>query len=220
MMSSQFNYELDERQIRIIMQDAELEYNEAMWHKFDQMSVSHSKSSVNISSYIPKINLSISRSVIVPVLFIVLIGGLSAMLFSFVDFKKKEAILKEVPYVAPTPTTTQTEVITKPIIKNKENSTANLSTPAVTDSISAIIADPVIIAAIEPTPTKTEEPVQVATLKTQDSISPAVVSDQKKEAPKVPVKKKKKIKPEILPIINAVAPNLNEGASEPELDLK
>jgi hypothetical protein len=220
MMSSQFNYELDERQIRIMMQDAELEYNEAMWHKFDQMSVSHSKSSVNISSYIPKINLSISRSVIVPVLFIVLIGGLSAMLFSFVDFKKKEAILKEVPYVAPTPTTTQTEVITKPIIKNKENSTANLSTPAVTDSISAIIADPVIIAAIEPTPTKTEEPVQVATLKTQDSISPAVVSDQKKEAPKVPVKKKKKIKPEILPIINAVAPNLNEGASEPELDLK
>jgi hypothetical protein len=220
MMSSQFNYELDERQIRIMMQDAELEYNEAMWHKFDQMSVSHSKSSVNISSYIPKINLSISRSVIVPVLFIVLIGGLSAMLFSFVDFKKKEAILKEVPYVAPTPTTTQTEVITKPIIKNKENSTANLSTPAVTDSISAIIADPVIIAAIEPTTTKTEEPVQVATLKTQDSISPAVVSDQKKEAPKVPVKKKKKIKPEILPIINAVAPNLNEGASEPELDLK
>ena len=90
-MSSQFSYELDERQIRLMMQDAELDYNEAMWHKFDEMSVTQARTSANIGNYIPSVNFGISRSIIVPVIFIVLIGGLSAMLFSFVDFKKKEA---------------------------------------------------------------------------------------------------------------------------------
>jgi hypothetical protein len=99
-MSSQFSYELDERQIRLMMQDAELDYNEAMWHKFDEMSATQARTSSNIGNYIPSINFGISRSIIVP------------------------------------------------------------------------------------------------------------------------QKKKKKIKTEVLPTINATAPNLNEGASEPELDLK
>ena len=96
-MSSQFSYELDERQIRILMQDAETNYNEALWDKFESIEPTSGckSSSVQIGNYIPKFNLSISRSIIVPVLFIILIGGLSAMLFSFVDFKKKESIDKE-----------------------------------------------------------------------------------------------------------------------------
>jgi len=101
-MSNQFSYELDERQIKLLMQDAELEYNETVWQKFDKLAITECKSSsaIDLTYYVPKFSLSISRSVIVPVVFIILIGGLSAMLFSFVDFKKKENIDKETPLVA------------------------------------------------------------------------------------------------------------------------
>ena len=98
-MSNQFSYELDERQIRILMQDAKSEHNELMWNRLEEMSNLSAKASIDISSHLPKINLSISRSIIVPVIFIFLIGGLSAMLFSFVDFKKKEPTVKEIPLV-------------------------------------------------------------------------------------------------------------------------
>lgn len=218
-MSSQFSYELDERQIRLMMQDAELDYNEAMWHKFDEMSVSQNRASSNIGSYIPSINFGISRSIIVPVIFIVLIGGLSAMLFSFVDFKKKEAIEKEIPYVASVNPVKQPEVSLKPIIKSKSVTTPSITAakpivdttaiPVITNSTNVVV-EPVV---------KKEETVKIAETKPKETVI-ATASESKKETIIVPHKKKKKVKTEVLPTINAVAPNLNEGASEPELDLK
>ena len=165
-MSSQFSYELDERQIRLMMQNAELDYNEAMWHKFDGMSVTQAKYSSTIGNYIPTINFGISRSIIVPVIFIVLIGGLSAMLFSFVDFKKKEAIEKEIPYVAKAEPVSQPEVSSKPIIKSKSVATPSIaaaksiladtnSVPVVTNSANVVI-EPII---------KKEEPVKIVEAK-------------------------------------------------------
>jgi hypothetical protein len=218
-MSSQFSYELDERQIRLMMQDAELDYNEAMWHKFDEMSVTQARTSSNIGNYIPTINFGISRSIIVPVIFIVLIGGLSAMLFSFVDFKKKEAIDKEIPYVAKIEPIKQPEVSSKPIIKSKSVTTPSITAdkpvvdttaiPVITNTANVLV-EPVIkkVEAVKIAETKPKEP----------AVNPS--SEPKKETVIVPQKKKKKIKTEVLPTINATAPNLNEGVSEPELDLK
>lgn len=219
-MSSQFSYELDERQIRLMMQDAELDYNEAMWHKFDEMSVTQVKSGSGISSYIPTINLSISRSIIVPVIFIVLIGGLSAMLFSFVDFKKKEAIEKEIPYVAKVEPTKQVEVSSKPIIKPKSIATPSIAAakPIVDTSTSApVLASNSASVVIEPV-IKKEEPPKTIEPKQKEL---EVASPEPKKETITPRKKKRKIKTEVLPIINAATvPNLNEGVSEPELDLK
>ena len=218
-MSSQFSYELDERQIRLMMQDAELDYNEAMWHKFDEMSVTQARTSSNIGNYIPTLNFGISRSIIVPVIFIVLIGGLSAMLFSFVDFKKKEAMDKEIPYMAKIEPSKQPKVSSKPIITTKSVTTVSIAaakpvvdTTAITDTANVLV-EPVI---------KKVEAVKIAETGI-DKLSSQVVnpsSEPKKETVIVPQKKKKKIKTEVLPTINATAPNLNEGASEPELDLK
>jgi cytoskeletal protein RodZ len=218
-MSSQFSYELDERQIRLMMQDAELDYNEAMWHKFDEMSVTQARTSSNIGNYIPTINFGISRSIIVPVIFIVLIGGLSAMLFSFVDFKKKEAMDKEIPYVAKIEPTKQPKVSSKPIITTKSVTTPSITAakpvldtnaiPVITNTANVLV-EPVIkkVEAVKIAETKAKEP----------SVNPS--SEPKKETVIIPQKKKKKIKTEVLPTINATAPNLNEGVSEPELDLK
>ncbi len=218
-MSSQFSYELDERQIRLMMQDAELDYNEAMWHKFDEMSVTQARTSSNIGNYIPTLNFGISRSIIVPVIFIVLIGGLSAMLFSFVDFKKKEAMDKEIPYMAKIEPSKQPKVSSKPIITTKSVTTVSIAaakpvvdTTAITDTANVLV-EPVI---------KKVEAVKIAETGI-DKLSSQVVnpsSEPKKETVIVPQKKKNKIKTEVLPTINATAPNLNEGASEPELDLK
>jgi hypothetical protein len=221
-MSSQFSYELDERQIRLMMQDAELDYNEAMWHKFDEMSFTQARTSSNIGNYIPSINFGISRSIIVPVIFIVLIGGLSAMLFSFVDFKKKEAMDKEIPYMAKIEPSKQPKVSSKPIITTKSVTTVSIAaakpivdTTAITDITNTAneLVEPVI---------KKVEAVKIAETDI-DKLSRQVVnpsSEPKKETVIVPQKKKNKIKTEVLPTINANAPNLNEGASEPELDLK
>jgi hypothetical protein len=207
-MSSQFSYELDERQIRILMQDTELEYNEALWHKFDELATSQSKSSQSISNFVPNINFSISRSIIVPILFIALIGGLSAMLFSFVDFKKKQSIDKEIPLVVNSEKNKKPITITKEVIKPKQTLVVTVKTNNTisTASVSSIIT-PVI---------KKEEPVKVTAVQPKEIITQTVIT--KKESSPAPIKKKRKIKTEELPIINT-STNLNEGVNEPELEL-
>ena len=221
-MSSQFSYELDERQIRLMMQDAELDYNEALWHKFDEMSVGQAKSVSQIVNFVPKINIGISRSVIVPIIFIVLIGGLSAMLFSFVDFKKKEAIEKEIPYVAKMVPVIKPVVKTKTVAKPKISEPSVLKTVVPADTSSSIKVTITNSTAIVPV-VKKEEPVKsveskpiVESSKTsklnQSADTKVVATPPKRKAPK-------KVKTEVLPTINASL-NLNEGANEPELELK
>ncbi len=214
-MSSQFNYELDERQIRMMMQGAESEYNESMWQKFDDFAKINSKQGIEIGNYFPKFNLSISRSIVVPVLFIILIGGLSAMLFSFVDFKKKEAIEKEIPLVANPENVKKPEIAVKKITPPVEKKKVEVvPTPTVNEiATTTVNTSPEI---------KKAEPEIIAKEKAKETIVAASTPETKKEtilAP--PVKKKKrKLKEEVLPTIN-VTTNLNEGASnEPELDLR
>lgn len=213
-MSSQFSYELDERQIRILMQDAELDYNAALWDKFDALASSPSKSSHNISNYIPNINFSVSRSIIVPILFIIFIGGLSAMLFSFVDFKKKESIDKEIPLVATSEKMKEPVVITKEVIKPKGAIVIKTNSVTITNSVIAVKVPEI----------KKEVPVKVAEVKPKviieenPKVNTASVAITKKETVSAPIKKKKKIKMEVLPTINT-STNLNEGVIEPDLEL-
>lgn len=214
-MSSQFSYELDERQIRILMQDAELDYNEALWDKFDELASSQSKSST-ISNYIPNINFSISRSIIVPILFIVFIGGLSAMLFSFVDFKKKESIDKEIPLVATSEKIKEPTITTKKVIKPQEAIVVKTNSVAISNSVIAVKVPeikkevPVKIAEVKPT--------VITEVKPKEIIVPTVVVKKESTPEPIKKKKKKKIKMEVLPTINA-STNLNEGVNEPDLEL-
>jgi hypothetical protein len=216
-MSSQFSYELDERQIRILMQNTELDYNEVMWNKFEEMAVPESKSS--IGNFVPSINLSISRSIIVPILFIILIGGLSGLLFSFVDFKKKEVIEKEVPLVA------NPENFKKPEVKPKKTTIVkrNQTVAAVIDSVAIKTPSVEVInltTTIPSADSKKETVVKTIDTKPKEE-SAAKINEVKKETIVVPVKKKRKrnMQSEELQSINTPI-NLNEGATEPELDLK
>lgn len=219
-MSSQFSYELDERQIRVKMQDAELDCNEALWNKFELLEPAlecKSSSAIKIDSYIPKFNFGISRSVIVPIIFIVLIGGLSAMLFSFVDFKKKEVIDKEIPLVANPENFKKPEVevakMVTPVEVKKTPDTVITTSVATT----AKVEEPLKSIPIEPE-VKKLKPEKVLE-KTNVEVAKPIAAETKKETITQPIKKKKKkVVAEELPTIKATT-NLNEGVSEPELDL-
>lgn len=222
MMSSQFSYELDERQIRIMMQDTEVEGNEVLWNKFEGLATIESKSpAASLIQMLPSFNLSISRSIIVPVLFVALIGGLSAMLFSFVDFKKKESIDKETPLVANPANFKKQEAVIEKIEKTQEKAAVPISREAdLKPEPSNTLASNVT--SVTPVPEiKAEEKVNAPV----ENAKPAVVSttEPKKEIPQkiYPKKKSQKVRSEILPTINATTiTNLNDEPNEPELDLK
>lgn len=218
-MSSQFSYELDERQIRILMQNAELELNDAVWQKFDELAKSESKQTIDIGSYVPKFNLSISRSIIVPIIFILLIGGLSAMLFSFVDFKKKETIENEVPLVANPENFKKSEDKATVITKPQTNKTQTIVTPKVVASGTTSIAasTSTLMNKSEVKKPEPEKATEIAVKVKEEQV--AKVAESENIISPVKKKKKRKIVAEPIPTIKTVT-NLNEGVSEPELDLK
>ncbi len=216
-MNNQFSYELDERQIKNLMQDAELEYNEALWNKFDSLQPSNDckSSSLQIGNYIPKFNFSFSRSIILPVLFIILIGSLSAVLFSFVDFKKKENIDKEIPLVANPANFKKSEATAAKIIKHTEVKVNPVKTLiASTPSINTI---PIVTKAMPASKTKQAESVKIVESAPKEKIQ-SITEVKKETTPVVVKKKKKKLQAEELPTIKAVT-NLTEVVNEPELEL-
>jgi len=212
-MSSQFSYELDERKIRILMQGAEINYNEALWDKFDELDASQSKSNKKISNYFPKINFGISRSIIVPILFIVLIGGLSAILFSFIDFKKKESIEKEVPFISTKLEPVKKITIIKPIIKPK----VVLTAPVIKDSVLSVSIPADSLSTAVTKDIKKVEAVKISETKQKTESVKSI--EQKKEITLDPQKKKRKMKVEKLPSINT-SNSLNENSAEHELELR
>ncbi len=208
-MNSQFSYDLDERQLKILLQDAELEFSEEAWQKFEKLKPLESKST--FENILPKINIGISRSIIVPIIFIVLIGGFSSLLFSFVDFKKKPEVITEIP------------MIVKPTIKPEIKSSVPIkkNIPLVKDTISAIISS----VAIDTIKTKKENKLKIEEdIKLIENISKLnQIENERLEVNKpkeIVGKPKKKQKPLKLPTIKASTSNLNGYNVEPELKLK
>jgi hypothetical protein len=220
MMSSQFSYDLDERQIRIMMQDAEADGNEVLWTKFESMATLETKSPVNIGHLLPSFNLSISRSIIVPVLFVVLIGGLSAMLFSFIDFRKKELIDKEIPLVANPENYKKKEVF---VDKTEKPKVAKVLPAITTATLNREITAKVVPTTPSATPMekKVEQKIVPPVEKPKTNVVISVEPKNSNQHKVIPRKKSPKVKSEVLPTINATTiTNLNDESSEPELDLK
>ncbi len=205
-MSNQFNYDLDERQIKIMLQNAELEYNEDAWTNFEMLHKAEPKT-VSVKS-MPTINIGISRSVIVPIVFIVLIGGFSSILFSFVDFKKKPEVIKEIPLVV-TPYV-KPKVVEKLKPKSKPIITSTLSVSS-TPTLTQVVATPTL------TINKPiAEPVHIE----KPEIAKVLVANNNTVNISPKVKKiKKRVVSEELPTITTPINNLNENTVEPELKL-
>lgn len=233
-MNSQFSYELDERQIRILMQSAELNYSEAAWQRFEttEKTISHSK----VVKFVPNINLnfSVNRSVVIPIFFIALISGMSLLLFSFVDFKKKPEIITENPLVIPEPTTKKTVTNTT---KTKLLPAKTVSIPATTTTQqqTTIVKEVTIdLKSLENKAVESSKKTEATALKASENKPIETVSDaktanktkvetdtqQNQTVDKPKKKRKKKMVAEELPTINTSPTSLSSQESEPELDLK
>lgn len=88
-MSSLFNYELDEKNIRSTLQNAgQNSYYEDAWRDFELNYCRDIHKPASTAFFkLPEINLNINRSVILPAVFILALVGLSAILLNFIDFK-------------------------------------------------------------------------------------------------------------------------------------
>lgn len=91
-MSSLFNYELDEANIRSTLQNARHSaFTEASWNDFEEnFSKQLSKQPSTSFIKLPEIHLNINRNVILPVFFILALIGVSAIMLSFIDFKSAD----------------------------------------------------------------------------------------------------------------------------------
>jgi hypothetical protein len=202
------------------MQSGEVDYTETAWQRFDSNITKEVISASSMPGFSLKINAGISRSIIVPILFVALIGSLSVLLFSFVDFKKKEEVATEVPLI-----------ITPPEVKKPEEKPQQIvtkTTPVNTVKDSVPVLTPTIQTAINNEPvkpvTETSAPAKetAGTAKVAATVKPVLREPQPEVKEQVVPRKKKKrrrMSSEELPSITMPV-NLSSGSPEPELELK
>lgn len=220
-MSNQFSYELDERQIRIMLRDGVMENDPSAWNRFEQLAQPDVKPKQ--ASFSPRFNLSISRSVVVPLIFVVLIGGLSATLFSFVDFKKKDTrVTKAIPEQKKpeTPATVKAQLTGISTAAEKPAQAPATTTIAVSTPTAqqAVILPAETKQAIQKAETK---PAETAPVKSPAlPVVTAANTTTSQQQPLVKKKKQKKVVSEEIPTINTSSTNLNQESQEPELELR
>lgn len=230
-MANQFNYELDDRQIKLTMLSATVPFDEKAWDKFKSQPISGSKQFA--TSNFPKmdINIGISRSIIMPVIFVILIGSLSALLFSFIDFKKKDTASTEIPLEIPVATKSvkKNEITTTPSLTVLKGDKNNVPEIKATESVKSVVTETIANNSIKKIEDKkVVEPVKEdkkEVIKTNDSkeLKQKVIVVKKSntivETPKK--KKKKKVITEEIPVITPKATILNtDPIVELEIDIK
>lgn len=217
-MSNQFSYELDERQIRIMLRDGEVENDPSAWNRFEQLAQPDEKP--RQASFSPRFNISISRSVMVPAVFVLLIGGLSATLFSFVDFKKKDvATVKHTLEDKAVNTTPVQQPVSMPETKpaTEEKSLTTVATPSVAALTPSLQQAAIAQTDRKPVVQKTETKPVAVPVKT--ITTPAVTASNATPVQPLIKKRKKNAVSEEIPTINTSSTTLNQESQEPELEL-
>ena len=88
-MSSHFNYEIEERNMRNQLKELELTYKEEAWINYEEYAKQFQ--SVNKTQLIPNFNFALNRTVILPVVFGGIIILFSFLLFNFINIKNSKS---------------------------------------------------------------------------------------------------------------------------------
>lgn len=91
-MSSHFNYEIEERNMRNQLKELEFTYKEEAWLNYEEYAKQFQ--SVNKTQLIPNFNFALNRTVILPVVFGGIIILFSFLLFNFINIKNTKATAK------------------------------------------------------------------------------------------------------------------------------
>ncbi|MBA3680739.1 MAG: hypothetical protein H0W73_06185 [Bacteroidetes bacterium] len=91
-MSSHFNYEIEERNMRSQLKELEFSYKEDAWLNYEEYAKQFQ--SVNKTQLLPNFNFALNRTVILPVVFGGIIILFSFLLFNFINIKNTNATAK------------------------------------------------------------------------------------------------------------------------------
>lgn len=237
-MSSLFNYELDEKNIRSTLQEVRLSvYSDSAWTDFEENYAKplHKPSAASFIKF-PDIQLNINRNVVLPLFFILALVGVSAIMLSFIDFKSADGTKAEKklePNANNYKATTASPVISppkkvvdetrKPIVKTElvksevKPQPSTLSSP-VTTVVATINASTLAISNSQAAVTKPAEIISNSQKAPLVSVSSTTIQNayhklRRKKAEKVPEEQLETIK----------APTLIKSESEesePELEIK
>lgn len=221
-MSSLNNYELDERHIRLVMIDSEIEVSDSDWERFEA-SRNKNSNHKSFQNFLPSFQFSIPKNVLFPSLFVIIIFGLSAMLYSFVDFKKANPVnsasvnvassISAKTVSAQTPKSTIINVAKVDQPQKKETADNQDSSQKVS---SIQVSDPLLVSSSDYKP----QQQKIEALQTNVSDQKQKVSSESEQKTKARSKsRKKKVVYEELPSINTSS-KIIETSNEPELDLK
>lgn len=153
-MSSHFNYEIDERSLRNRFKEHKIAFTENAWASFEEYQSKNSKTK-SFENPI-KLNLSINKNFIMPIVFGAIIIGFSLVLFNFINIKNKPGttqnavVINNAPIKKPQPKPEIKKVI--PVIDTiKKQDTLTINTPSITSIITPTIAPETKTVAVTPT---------------------------------------------------------------------
>lgn len=234
-MSSLFNYELDEKNIRSTLQNAgHSEFTESLWSDFETNYCKSVCKQSNVSFIkLPEINLNINRNVILPAFFILALVGISAILLSFIDFKsdKEQQVERKLEpnannYKKPVTTNakqtvekkSEVEPIKKEIAKPVDVPQSNTSTTSVTPQIAkSAISQQNTTTAVN----NSVNTISTTLVQTEPASIAAVTATIATTQPKFRRRKTEKVPAEQIETIKAPALIKTEAESaEPEPDLE
>lgn len=223
-MSSHFNYEIDERNVRNQLKALEMPFKEEAWYSYE--AYAKQVQSTHKSQLLPNFNFALNRNVVLPVVFGAIIVLFSFLLFNFINIKNTKTEKKEVVETKPSVTSISVEKKVpapkkeiKVIEVKKEVAPATAST-APSNSAAAVITSTVNTIA-KATPLTTNNSVSVKPIFSNTAV--AAQNNQLAGSPSTfdPKKKKRRSKgnAEVLESIATPVnlPNLTQEEVEPEL---
>lgn len=224
-MSSHFNYEIEERNMRNQLKALEMPFKEEAWYSYEAYAKQFQ--STHKSQLLPNFNFALNRTVVLPVVFGAIIVLFSFLLFNFINIKNSKPEKKEVVETKPALTTTSPQKkapapkkeVVVPIVKKEELLLTESITP--TSSLAAV-APSTVSSVAKTTPVVTNNTAEVKPI-----ISNTTVVEQNSQlarsatiytvAPKK--KRRKKGNAEVLESIATPVslPSLTQDEVEPEL---
>ena len=223
-MSSHFNYEIDERNVRNQLKALEMPFKEEAWYSYE--AYAKQVQSTHKSQLLPNFNFALNRNAVLPVVFGAIIVLFSFLLFNFINIKNTKTEKKEVVETKPAVTSISVEKKApapkkeiKVIEVKKEVAPATAST-APSNSAAAVITSTVNTIA-KATPLTTNNSVSVKPIFSNTAV--AAQNNQLAGSPSTfdPKKKKRRSKgnAEVLESIATPVnlPNLTQEEVEPEL---
>ena len=217
-MSRHFNYELDERRIKILLKENNMPYSDDVWNEF--LANTKPINKVNKLPNFKPISFAINKTVFLTAVFIVLIGSFTLLIARYVDFGSAQSNK-----------TTEREVIPEPEnFKPKQTTSgaATLTIAPITNTVAAITpslaaqtntVQQLAVTTKTYAPLKTETPVNVPRAKqdtgtTGNKDTTGLTQNQNNK-----LLKKKKKQAETLES-KPLTTELPTTAEEPELELK